>query len=311
MVTRLVYIIILIPLSLCSCITLKYYDAEILIPAQVDFTQQKNTASVILSEKYNEQDTNAIMTPNQKMTLNAMISFRQIVEESPKFELIDFPAKMNPRDYLKKVNDTTDHSDIPDFVFESSGVWIDTILTQEFRGTVNYRILTNAYWNIYDLTKKVYYPIEYPDTVNAEFPSSTGIPQSQMEELYEFIGNRSGFRIAEYFCPTWQDVGRMYFSSQQYFIDADQFVDAGEFLKAAETWRLMTDHRSDRIASRACYNMALAAEMNGDLDLALSWLEQAEKKGLDNYAAYFREIIRSRQIINKQLDKQMGVVKNQ
>ena len=49
----------------------------------------------------------------------------------------------------------------------------------------------------------------------------------------------------------------------------------GKWDEAAELWDLETRNPKRKVAGRACYNMAIISEINGDLENALSWAQQA------------------------------------
>ena len=56
---------------------------------------------------------------------------------------------------------------------------------------------------------------------------------------------------------------------------AEKYALNNEWLKAAEIWNKLSKNKNPRIAAKACYNMALACEMEGKLDAAIDWLVQS------------------------------------
>ena len=283
---------------LTSCMTLKYYNAEILLPAPI--TLSPGVTTVALTRTDSSSDAGKLMSES------AFRVFQELLGTSQKFQLIDLPKGMNPGSWT--ADDTIRYQgEIPRLVFEAKGMTIDSTAITREDGYLHYTIFTETYWNIYDLTDLVIYPIVYTDTIDAGYYTKKGIPEKELPELYRFMGTHSGELMAGFFCPAWQEVGRMYFSSPTWFKGADRAVKVGDFLTAAGIWQLYAYDRSDRIAARACYNLALAAEMSGENEVALAWLEEASKRGLKTHVVFYEEIIKSRQGLNQILDQQMGV----
>lgn len=50
---------------------------------------------------------------------------------------------------------------------------------------------------------------------------------------------------------------------------------AGDWLKAAEIYKKETKNKNENIAAKATYNMALICEMEGNLDVAIDWLDRS------------------------------------
>jgi len=88
----------------------------------------------------------------------------------------------------------------------------------------------------------------------------------------EYLGRFFGSKII----PTWLTVERLYYkSNNQNMLLAEKYALNNEWLKAAEIWNKQTKNKNPRMAAKACYNMALACEMEGKLDAAIDWLVQS------------------------------------
>jgi len=73
--------------------------------------------------------------------------------------------------------------------------------------------------------------------------------------------------------PSWLTVSRMYYgSNNQDMIKAEELALKNEWLKAAEIWNLKAKSKNTLIAAKACFNMAIACEMEGKPDLSIHWL---------------------------------------
>jgi len=88
----------------------------------------------------------------------------------------------------------------------------------------------------------------------------------------EYLGRFFGSKII----PTWLTVERLYYkSNNQNMLLAEKYALNNEWLKAAEIWNKQTRNKNPRMAAKACYNIALACEMEGKLDAAIDWLVQS------------------------------------
>lgn len=89
------------------------------------------------------------------------------------------------------------------------------------------------------------------------------------DDIPRFLGKSFGQKII----PSWIKVNRMYYrSNNQNMLRAEKYALNNQWLKAAEIWNRETRNENDKIAAKACFNMALAAEMEGKNDIAISWL---------------------------------------
>lgn len=90
-------------------------------------------------------------------------------------------------------------------------------------------------------------------------------------------GEEYGMRIA----PVYVNVERHFYAKAKgngvkaEMREAARFAESGDWEQAADVWkaveRYATGQRNHKAAGRAAYNMAVAAEVQGDLDVALEW----------------------------------------
>jgi hypothetical protein len=82
----------------------------------------------------------------------------------------------------------------------------------------------------------------------------------------------SGDDITDDICPKWQDETRTYFITGNKVIDAAiPLIKENKWEEAAEIWMKYSTASPNSLRSKVEYNLALAAEMNGDIDLAIEW----------------------------------------
>lgn len=119
-------------------------------------------------------------------------------------------------------------------------------------------------------------------------------------------GYFSGRQYAVRISPTWVTENRSYYRKAN-----DDMKIAGKYVKqdrwndAIAIWKRYTVNSDPKVAGRACYNMALASEVDGNLGLALEWANRAwQQHGLKRSRAYI-ELLETRIRQQQKLDKQM------
>ena len=70
---------------------------------------------------------------------------------------------------------------------------------------------------------------------------------------------------------------------------------AGDWDAAAKLWNEAANSSSRKVAGRACYNMAIISEINGDLNGALQWAKKAYVVYRTPYALDYVNILQQRQ----------------
>jgi hypothetical protein len=121
------------------------------------------------------------------------------------------------------------------------------------------------------------------------------------------VGREYGARIA----PVYVQVRRSYYGSAKgYKADmrqAARYLQSRNFEKAGALWKKVeANGRSHRkAAGRAAYNMAVAAELNGSLDLALEWAKKAWEDYGNKKARRYIHTLKDRQNDARKVETQM------
>lgn len=123
------------------------------------------------------------------------------------------------------------------------------------------------------------------------------------------VGLEYGARIA----PTYVRVGRQYYAKAKGYKtqmkQATRYAQGGDWEKAANIWKNIEprakagDNR--KAAGRAAFNMAVAAEKNGNLDIALDWAQKAWNDYGNKKARNYIYTIKQRQNDARKLEYQM------
>jgi hypothetical protein len=137
----------------------------------------------------------------------------------------------------------------------------------------------------------------------AEATSKLPNKESMTQEIGRVTGNAYASRIS----PAWFWVNREFYSSAKKTPEmkvARNSTRVSDWEGAARIWKGLTSNSNPKVARKAMYNMAVACEVMGDLESALSWTEQSYKMGLNNALSY-NQILRNRIFEQKRLENQL------
>ncbi|MCK7537025.1 MAG: DUF6340 family protein [Marinilabiliales bacterium] len=145
---------------------------------------------------------------------------------------------------------------------------------------INYReIAIIAKWNLFDLYEnKIIDTYLFCDTIvwdavdtdmkrlERDFPSIT----QNVKEICYFAANDYSKRIF----PAWRTQTRYFFiDGNKQFKEAAKLANSGNWTEASIIWKKFVKHKDKEIASRACYNLAVANEILGNIDIAIEWAQ--------------------------------------
>lgn len=173
------------------------------------------------------------------------------------------------------------------------------------------RLNVNTKWTLYDdSTGAIIDMHESEDylTFSNEGPTPDaakgGLPSKRyaINSVGQSAGDHYGTRIA----PYWVMVEREYFrKGSDKLKQAARFSKDGIWIKAIEIWKEETTNSDPKIAGRANYNLAIACEREGNVELALVYA----KKSRDQYgiakAANYAKILEGRHKDQQRLDQQL------
>lgn len=75
---------------------------------------------------------------------------------------------------------------------------------------------------------------------------------------------------------------------------ATRMVEVNEWDRAVEIWEPLTRASKSKTAGRACYNMAIAAEVRGDIPLAIEWAQKAYSEHGDKRGRSYVRVLKRR-----------------
>ena len=310
-----------------SCQPLTSIQIETIVPAEIEFPGNFNKIVFInLATDINHDDKTdtllyKIITEEMSLGFMDAIQFSANVDSTNFLYLKGYPDKdkLYKSDtiswqYLEKVSGNN-NADI--FIVLDSlnlSMMSDDITEYYYVPTEYYKyreLAVNIYWSVFDLVEKKrldqYY---YNDTLfwDARSYSKTEV-ERKMPSVERSIRETSYFAAADYanrIFPGWQSETRYYFHlGNKDFEKAAQFVKNNNWEEASKIWKKYTNGIDKEITSRACYNMAVASEMAGKIDLAIAWAVKSNNIKNKSRTRYYISLLKSRQKDLRKLQKQI------
>jgi hypothetical protein len=116
----------------------------------------------------------------------------------------------------------------------------------------------------------------------------------------------AGENYSKRFFSSWQSVERTYsVPPLPDFSAAEEYLQKGEWDNAIMLWKRYAAEENGRMAINARYNVALGYEMKDDIELALKWLQAAQKTAMDYRSKEDLKMILSYQKILEQRQKEI------
>jgi len=151
------------------------------------------------------------------------------------------------------------------------------------------RYQDTLFWEGYGLTAR-------------EAQNDAGSIQQQVKEL----GYWFGFDYASRILPVWQDSERLLYAlGPGDFSNGYELAKEGNWDEAVEFWKPFVNHHEQEMRSRASYNMAVASEMTGNIDLALEWANKAYAIKNKSHVLNYISLLKRRQQDFQKLQRQM------
>ncbi len=172
-------------------------------------------------------------------------------------------------------------------------------------------IAINAGWRIYEPKQKriidqnVYVDGMNWDKTGANEKEAIGHLPSQRNATLD-AGYYAGQQYSRRISPTWVNVSRMFYvKGNEKMENAKRKVDLNLWTEAAELWQASLNDPKKKVGGWAAYNLALAAEMDGKLDLAIEWCNKAYSDYGNSQARSYSNILYKRKNDQERLKQQM------
>jgi hypothetical protein len=164
--------------------------------------------------------------------------------------------------------------------------------------------LVKTGWRMYDPKGRVvldesYISKELQFAGNGINPVAAAGALIEKKEAVKQAGIAAGHLYATKIDPYWIRVTRDYFvRGNQNFYIARRKAQTGNWDAAGDLWLKETGSTKRKIAGRACYNMAIINEINGDIDSAIQWAQKAYEDYRIRIALHYVNILRNRKANN-------------
>lgn len=177
---------------------------------------------------------------------------------------------------------------------------------------VNITTLIKTGWRIYDPgNRMILDEFEFNDT---QISTGRGINPARAaeavigrKEAVMQLSNSLGYSYSLKVMPYRIRVSREYFvKGTNNFRIAKRRAQTGDWDGAAELWQKEVTHRKRKIAGRACYNMAVINEINGDQESAVEWASRAYADYKNKAALDYLNILKMKMARDQELQYQMG-----
>jgi len=127
-------------------------------------------------------------------------------------------------------------------------------------------------------------------------------------EVVKQAAINEGVQYAERIVPYQLRVQRDYYvKATDNFVMAKRKAQTGNWDGAAALWQQETSNHDPKVAGRACYNMAIISEINGDLNEATQWARKAYEQYNNRLALHYLNILENRKVNESILSEQTAV----
>lgn len=172
---------------------------------------------------------------------------------------------------------------------------------------VNMNTLVKTGWRMYDPVGRIildesYISKDLQFSGNGVNPLVAAGALIGKKEAVIQVGNAAGHVYAAKIDPYWIRVSREYFvRGSDNLVIAKRKAQTGNWNEAGDLWKRETSSYNRKIAGRACYNMAIISEINGDIDGAIIWAQKAYENYRVRIALQYVNILHNRKANNELL----------
>jgi hypothetical protein len=256
-----------------SIIEIEPYDysdtrlSNVRVRSLVDFDDSLNTEIVIS------------VNPEIQNFTKLISGFSYPNNDKPFIKFIDPQFGLYTREEIKQIADSTGADLLFSFDWFAAvdGIYCTKSLNQDYIRNAKEVVKIFVCWNFYDLNKlDINYAHMNIDTISWIGPAynlqqARKVLPTRNKALYEAAGI-SGLEFAEFLVPHWIEVDRMYYQSGHLELKkTDELIKQNQWIEAAEIWKKNTANSNKSIAAKSTFNLALACEINGDMDAAMDW----------------------------------------
>jgi hypothetical protein len=326
------YILILFPILFGSCYSVRQLEIEVLEPAEIELPGDLDNVSLINRTRYpylesssnpleivksTSLDIDSIASHEYLTALGNVLISSPVLNATTPVDLRRFKPS-DPFSHLdwttvKNICDTagTDGIVSLEYFQIKDTLWVD-YLPEYYTYESVLQFQNFSLWRIYDpFEKKVVDEYLLKDTLywtshgNTSDELVAGLPDklSAAFESCFIAGEEYGFRIT----PIWVPVKRFYYTGTGRRMQEATAAFAKDSLDVAIAyWKELATASRKPLAARAAFNMALASELQDQLDVAVEWAIKSyfldKKSSTKKYIDILTERRKKKEIVEEQLD---------
>ena len=306
---------------MASCGTIEYAtQIEVLLPAEnpVHYAGKAPAIFNALHVSHEEEDGRATYATDSVMANLIAESAKEALEASPLFDGYDIPIfnlTLFCPDSCPELHDTDYMASLSEQSQASLLLIIDNAVTSlqkrtgapgpslHFSYSFSYRFY-DAGAQRYLATRTIHDSLTFSNQLVVG-----DLSDGDIRELWHEIIRDVGRQALEPTVPQWKTDYRYHylpsaFSTEQWY-DASYYAYRGNWPEAMKIWGELAGSSSGKKAACAAFNMAVGAEMTGEYELALEWLElageNARLKRIDNYRKHIRQRMADKEKLSEQL----------
>ncbi|MGM0496488.1 MAG: DUF6340 family protein [Bacteroidota bacterium] len=319
------YFIIFISLVLLAgCSPIKEVETETLQPAEITFPAHFSNIAFILSYPDNEFELVNKESFKDNILKELKYGIADITDNSPRFLpgniLLFNPSELNIVESTDSIGTDklyyiADSLQVDGLIFLQK-FSLDSRLKKEYNYDygeyyLNFKITSKASWKIFSrLETEFIDSFDYSEKYVWESLSSSEInaiaklpdyPDSFKEAAYW-----TGYDYANRIFPIWETNKRVYYArGNKVMRSAKEKVENNNWKEAIRLWKRNLSHPEDEMISRSAYNIALAMEMMGKIDLAMKWAKKAYEINNKQRAMQYYEDLKQRKEEMSKLENQL------
>ena len=177
------------------------------------------------------------------------------------------------------------------------------------RYTAELFIQVNSGWRVYDPKEGIIIDMNsYSDerswdtSGDSKREATRNLPDKR--HAINQAGYHSGIQYGIRISPTWITVRRSYYlKGSPAMEEAGRFARSRNWEQAVTIWEEVVANSEDKIAGRAAYNLAIAAEIRGEFKIALDWAGRSYQQFGLKKAYHYMELIRQRMRDRERLNR--------
>lgn len=126
------------------------------------------------------------------------------------------------------------------------------------------------------------------------------------EEAFLEAAYWTGYDYADRILPVWEENDRtFYVRGNKYMRQAAQKAENGNWKEAIRIWKRNLNHYDKELVSRSAFNIAVAMEMLGEIELAMKWARRADEIKPKERAREYYETLKERKEESEKLEQQL------